>query len=192
MAAAGAAFALALGVGSVGHASVKVVDGVQLQSGGTFILKLATDETHEFFDSIEAFPAPAGFTDATIYLTEPPHGHVGEGPPLPGPPGSTGLAISDVFTLVNNPTTGQVSAYFASDGASADEIGLLVTSPNFFVSKETGKWQDVSGAFGQPAGFAQIISDVPEPGTWAMLIFGLGAIGAAARSHRRRREASAA
>jgi hypothetical protein len=151
--AAGAALALAFGVGTA-HAAVVCgggpCDSLLLQSGGTTITFNQTDESHEFYSSQLSFPVPNNFVSGTIYLTE---------------PGSS--AISDGFTLVFNPNTNHIDAYFISDGADASEwstfLANVVTS-NIMRIPETGNWQDVSSFFGQPAGFSKIQSVVPEPG----------------------------
>ncbi len=111
---------------------------------------------------------PAGFSAATVFLTE---------------PANQGGGYSDALTIMTN-TTGGVNILFFSDPV---EIPTLDIMPRQFTIAETGKWQDVSSYFGQPAGFAQVISDVdvvPEPGAWSMLIVGLGALGAALRRRR--------
>jgi hypothetical protein len=161
---AGIGLGLVLAFAGVGSASAaKLQDGVWLQSGGQTVLFTSTDELHEAFTSLQAFVTPTGFTDGTVYM---------------GRPGEHELfgAYSDAFTLVS--TNGHVDAYFISDGASAQEQSAFVHVPN--------QWQDVSGFFGQPDGFARILSDVPEPATWAMMLVGFGAIGATLRSSRRR------
>ena len=164
---AGAALAAALG-GSTAYAATPV-DGYQLVSGPTQVSWEQFDETHEFNTSLQAFPVPNGFQDGTVFLTE------------------AGGGFSDAFTLVNDPASNQVNAYFISDGASADEMSRFITATRTITIPETGNWQDVSDFFGQQPGFAQIISDidaVPEPATWALMILGFGAIGATLRRHR--------
>lgn len=171
---AGVGLGLVLAFAGVGSASAMsppssagLVDGVFLQSGGQTVLFASTDETHEAFTSLQAFPTPVGFVGGTVYL-----GGLG----FPGG--------SDAFTLVS--TNGHVDAYFISDGASALELSSFVKSPRSMGIVETGNWQDVSAFFGQGAGFAQILSDVPEPATWAMMLVGFGAIGVTLRGSRRR------
>jgi hypothetical protein len=143
-------------------------DALILNSGGVTITRSAIDEQHEFFQVLQAFDTPAGFTDATVTLLEPGSGDV-----------------SDRFTLLNDPLTNHVNAYFLSDGASASEVASFVSVANQFTITETGNFQDVSSYFGQSAGFAQILSDVPEPATWAMMLVGFGAAGGMIRSRRR-------
>ena len=161
--------ALAAGLGGSAATAATPVDGYQLVSGPTHVTWEQFDESHEFNSSLQAFPAPTGFQDGTVYLTE------------------AGGGFSDAFTLVNDPASNQVNAYFISDGASADEMSRFITATRTISLPETGNWQDVSDFFGQQTGFAQIISDVdavPEPATWALMILGFGAIGAALRRHR--------
>ncbi len=104
---------------------------------------------------------PIGFQEATVFLTE---------------PGTHG-GYSDALTILTN-TTGGVDIFFASDPVS---LSLVHIAARQFSIEETGKWQDVSGYFGQGPGFAQVISDVPEPAVWAMMILGVGMVGGALR-----------
>jgi hypothetical protein len=159
---------LAIGLcGSAAYAATPL-DGYKLKSGTVTVTSQSFDESHEFASTLRAFATPAGFTGGTVFLTEP-----GGGP-------------SDGFTLVSDPTTGLINAYFISDGATASEVSRFVTSTRTMSIEETGSFQDVSAFFGQANGFAQITSDldVPEPTIWALLILGFGAIGSAIRRHR--------
>jgi hypothetical protein len=191
--AAGAAVALGFGVGAA-HAAVvapatdscshTICDGVRLKSGGVSVHFAVTNESKEFFVEKRAAPTPPGFTNGTIYLTEPGTGNA--------------RVISDAFTLINDP--GHLNVYFISDGASPGQQALFKSVTRHEFLPETGHWQDVSSFFGQAPGFARIISDVPgivqhggvpEPGTWAMMIVGVGAIGAMTRRNRRLHSAAA-
>lgn len=70
------------------------------------------------------------------------------------------------------------------DGAPAPLGGYAFSSGNW-----SGNWARLDGlnigirVFGDPSGA------IPEPGTWALLIFGFGAVGAGMRSRRRPRVA---
>jgi hypothetical protein len=168
--------ALAIG-GSAQACPNGLCDAFFLHSGGVTITRQVTDETQEFMAALETFPTPANFQDGTVWLLE---------------PAKAGGGVSDGFTLVSDPNTGHVNAYAISDGASSAEWALFVVSARSTGLTETGGWQDVSAFFGQAPGFAKILSDVPEPRTWAMLLLGAGALGALARTQRRGKlEASA-
>jgi hypothetical protein len=170
--------ACALGAGVSAKAATTPVDGVKvLVPGQTEIDFLEFSDapgSPEFFISTTFLPI--GFSEATVFLTE---------------PGSA--EVSDALSILLN-TTGGVDIFFFSDPLT---IPLADIAPAQFTIAETGDWQDVSSFFGQPAGFAQVISDidtvtVPEPATWAMMLAGFGMIGATLRGSRRRRIASTA
>ena len=192
---AGLALALACG-GAAGSAAAATVfdapllgvttlaasdidDAVLVQSGGTTVSFLQSNEEHEFFDSLQSVETPVGFTDATVFLTG---ATQDENEPL-----LFGL-YSDGFTI--NDVNGHLNIYFISAGATQDEMNMFVTDANQHIIPETGQFQDVSSFFNQPAGFAQILSDIaiPEPSTWAMMLLGFGGMGAVLR--RRRRQAA--
>ncbi len=173
---AGLALVLAFG-GLAGTATAAAIldDAAQVQSGGTTVVFNQATEAHEFFSSLQSIVTPAGFTDATVFLTEP-AAETGE-PPLFG-------LYSDGFTI--NDVNGHLNIYFISAGASADEQNMFVTDATQFVIPETGSFQDVSSHFSQSSGFAQILSDVavPEPATWALMLLGFGGLGATLRMKR--------
>jgi hypothetical protein len=174
----GAVVALGLACGGVaGTATAAAIldDAVVVQSGGTTVVFNQATEAHEFFLSLQSIVTPAGFTDATVFLTAP-SAESGE-PPLFG-------LYSDGFTI--NDVNGHLNIYFISAGATADELNMFVTDTNQFVIPETGSFQDVSSHFGQSPGFAQILSDVavPEPATWALMLLGFGGLGATLRMKR--------
>jgi len=51
-------------------------------------------------------------------------------------------------------------------------------------------WTDLANTSASNSVFARDVTAVPEPGTWALMLAGLGITGAAARSARRRRQAA--
>jgi hypothetical protein len=71
------------------------------------------------------------------------------------------------------------------DGGFSITLGSLsdrLTLDKFFV-----RFQDISGAAGGDSGVGTgVVSLVPEPGVWAMLIVGFGLVGGTIRSRRRR------
>jgi hypothetical protein len=113
----------------------------------------------EFFVGTTALPI--GFQEGTVFLTEP----------------GTG-AYSDALTVIKN-TTGGIDILFFSDPETIPPIDIL---PNQLTITETGQVQDVSSFFG-PNILVQVGSDlnVPEPAAWALMLVGLGGVGAALR-----------
>jgi hypothetical protein len=179
----GVALSLALAFGAAvggAAASTSLDDGVMVVSGGTTVNWLQGDESHEFFQSLGAVETPAGFTAATVYLTGP--ADSGESP-LPG-------SVSDAFTITSSASNpGHLDIFFISAGASSSEIAnFLFLSPPSALNTlaETGSFQDVSSYFGQQSGFAKVMSDVPEPTTWAMMLIGVGGIGGLLRRNVRK------
>jgi hypothetical protein len=83
--------------------------------------------------------------------------------------------------LIGESTTGSFSIKLATASNS-------LTLDKFFV-----RFQSISGAAGGDSGVGTgIVTAVPEPATWAMLIAGFGAVGGAMRIRRRRDLALAA
>jgi len=174
-----ALLACTLGAAGSARAAALPVDGVKVlvpgQTEVDFLEFSDATTAPEFF--IGTTFLPLGFTAATVFLTEPDTG-----------------AESDALTIIQN-TTGGVDIFFFSDPLT---IPLADIAPLTFTIPETGDWQDVSSFFGQPAGFAQVISDIdpgtrgiPEPAVWAMMLAGFGMIGRALRASRRRQVAPA-
>lgn len=134
-------------------------------------------------------PLTVGFLpSAAVVLLEP----LGE----PIDPGSapvfwpgTNRYVSDIVVRYNvNP----FGFAFISDGHAslATWVTFLSTAPAGAVVAldETGVFQDLTTALGIPAGTGvtvRIISDVPEPGTAALLLAGAGVVGWAARRRTR-------
>jgi hypothetical protein len=167
---AGLAMMLACGGYVCGAAAT---DSVNVTTGGTVVIFGQNNENHEYFQALQSAVTPANFTDATVWLTGPAdHGEA----PLWG-------LYSDGFTI--NSVNGHLNIYFISAGATADEQNTFVIDTNQFTLGETGGFQDVSSYFGQSSGFAEIRSDIPEPATWALMMIGLGVLGAGLRGSRR-------
>jgi hypothetical protein len=185
-------FALTLTVGFVFHADpAKAFDRVVISiPGGGTLLDLTFGEGGaapvESLGLSAAGPSfgapPAGFVPGfSIILTEP------EGilePPDPNPPvfmpdGHT--EVSDVV-LVDPNTQG---LYFVSDGSQdfATMVGIALGLPLGFVAfEETGALQDLTPYLPGSPYQIQFLSDVPEPGTMALVSFGL--LGMAVRARR--------
>jgi hypothetical protein len=156
------------------QAAVLPVDGVKVQVPGHTAVTFETfDDTPgspEFFVGLTFLPT--SFSDATIFLSE---------------AASQGGGVSDALSIMVDSAGTGINIFFFSDP-------LQIPAPDIatrqFTIAETGQWQDVSSYFGQPAGFAQVISDldattpVPEPAAWAMIMLGLACVGAVARRRR--------
>ena len=182
-----AAAAMSWAFATVPASAVPTLDDVELSNGSTLISFAQLDESHEFFNPSTTFATPAGFTGATIYLTE-------NGALSCTPTASTLGDCSDGLTITADPTSGQLDLWFVSDDASSGELATFFANVSTNVSflAETGTLQDVSATFGQSAGFAQVQSDidavtVPEPLT--LSLFGSGLVGLGAL--RRRKTAKA-
>lgn len=89
------------------------------------------------------------------------------------------LQAYDGMTLVGTDTVSSVSAYAPGTVVSFNFSSPTITS---IVISTTDDYEGFGlGGSGGTGGY-----DVPEPATWAMLLVGFGAIGAAMRSSRRR------
>jgi hypothetical protein len=97
---------------------------------------------------------------------------------------------SDTFTLT---AATQVDAAFTFSGVDSP-VGFLNGSGSTFIfysagapSPDLGTALDggLTGAFPRTYDFSLTIAGVPEAGTWALMIVGLGAAGAALRARRR-------
>ena len=135
-------------------------------------------------------PTALGLPPASGVVLLEPLGHL----PDPGDspvfwPG-TNRIVSDVLVRYNlNP----FAFVFVSDGQTAMGawVALLAGAPpgTVRVIEETGAFQDVTADLGFAVGTpisVRIISDIPEPGTAALLLAGAGIIGWTARRRNRR------
>lgn len=94
----------------------------------------------------------------------------------------------------------QFSGTFDGTSAATATAGLFDLSFIYTITAGTGRFADGTGAFsgigtvdvrgGPPSRLSLAFSAVPEPGTWATMLIGFGAIGGAMR--RRRRQAAGA
>jgi hypothetical protein len=189
-------FAVTLTIASVFHAgAVKAFDEVNVQplGGGTPILDLTYGEggsipTLEALGLSAAGPSfgtpPGGFGTAgfAIILTEP--AGLLEAPDAAPPVYlPNGVQISDVI-LVDPVSQG---LYFVSDG-SQDWTTVTATANALFLAGaavpllETGALQDLTPYLPGSPYKISFLSDVPEPGTMALVTFGL--LGMAVRARR--------
>jgi hypothetical protein len=100
------------------------------------------------------------------------------------------------FTLTDAADVGGTSDYiYAWNGliyfdSDSEKSGPRLTIPSvdtsrFTILRETGRWQDLSSAFGYYKGTFLVASDVPEPSSWMMMLAGFGGLGAMMRRRRR-------
>lgn len=96
--------------------------------------------------------------------------------------------LSDTSELSGNAGDNFFTITFNSDGGATP----LVAYANGINMEETGNWQDIvfsgsvsNGDFYSAQMRSAIESPVPEPTTWALMLAGLGGVGAALRSRRR-------
>jgi hypothetical protein len=131
-----------------------------------------------------AFGAPVdpfATTNTIVVMTEPAGEPPGESPIfIPG----TNQIISDLVLSPHGPSPGgPVGVLFLSDGdPRVPQIASLLPVVAFSVLEETGDLQDLSALLGSDPLTVQVQSDVvPEPGTFALLGFGLVVLAARRR-----------
>ncbi len=95
--------------------------------------------------------------------------------------------LSDTSEISGNAGDAFITFNFLSDSDSGPS---LVALPNGGHFDENGQWQDIVFPGTVSNGDFYTIQmrsdlDVPEPATWALMLFGFGAMGLALRSHRR-------
>ncbi|WP_245727453.1 PEP-CTERM sorting domain-containing protein [Nitrosovibrio tenuis] len=166
---------------------------------GTQISFTASNQGQEFFTTPTAGVAPAGFTGRTVFLIGA-YDEASVGSNLTSLGGfnlPSNWNVSDALTIRPS-SDGKLDVSFISDGASAAEArsfpvwnsatGGMITSAGdlsgtggpLFIG-ETGGQQDLSSVFGLAPGSITVMSAVPEPETYAMLLAGLGLMGAVVR-----------
>jgi hypothetical protein len=106
----------------------------------------------------------------------------------------TGFFTTAEFNLTDQPdnatliitTAGGVSQEFAIDRNGANRFGIQVTSTDLITSATLNSAAGF-GTFSQLrlGGLTSATGSVPEPSTWAMMLFGFGGVGVAMRRRRR-------
>ena len=148
-------------------------DGVYYNSAGVAGGWWTYIEGVESSVQTQQFTTPGGLVSGIVDIL--PGGDAGESALAGG--------LSDRVAVFDN--GGQVDVYYLSEAASPAEIATFNAATTGLsvlgTITETGHWQDVSSYFGQPSGFVNIQSDVPEPGAWALMLAGFGLAGTALR-----------
>ena len=165
-----AAVAVALAASTPASAALLdgFADGYSVVSGGTHAIFISSSELAggEASFTLAGPLVPMGFTSGIIVLIDPP---------------SEGGSVSDLFGLKVDPNAPtELFIGMVSDGASAADIATFFAAfsgdnGNTLASlTETGRSQDVTRFFSADPTFnVQVVSDVPEPVTIAVLGVGL-------------------
>jgi hypothetical protein len=162
--------------------ALKITDG----TGKVVVDFSKTDDAaaSQFFSATQvgAIPNINNFKPGTLFLTEPagaePAGEQNSILTTLGDPPVDVRAnkYSDALSINGSLLTGKFNVFFISDGASAEQAKSFPVFDNQTKIVEKTGPQDVSAAFGFPAGSIMVTSDVPpipEPSTWLLFAFGL-------------------
>jgi hypothetical protein len=170
-------------------AHAATTDSIKVKVGRTVVVNFSTgDETKQAFTKLQVAAFPDGFKPGTLYLIEPKTEKDSILTSLEGKDVSD-LRISDAISLNGSATTGKFNVFFISDGATKAQRDAFPIFATVNKIDEKGGPLDVSSYFGFPKGSIIVSSDVPEPGTWALMIAGMAGLGAVLRL-RRSREAA--
>jgi hypothetical protein len=161
---------------------------------GAILFDVVVSETGDFAPFFGANPPNDLLGNTFVILLEPANEPAGENPILM--PDGSGRIVSDlVIASFRNPKlpTGP-GVIFYSDGHPSlaglvASLAPILQNGNVSVLDETGDLQDLSALIGSDAfGLkVQVQSDVvPEPGTFALVGFGLAGLVAVRRAHRHR------
>ena len=195
-----------LGVASapgIAAAQAAVLDSVTVTIGGKVVAAFnANNETQQYFQQLAIAPTPNGFKARTVLLVEPRH-EFGTGSEIASLGGQdiASLHASDAITFTS--TGGMLNVYWISDGATTAQLNGFPVRRNprggFGLAPEENAPLYQGSYWGLPNRSVVVQSDVaprppgaPEPAAWAMMLLGLGGVGAALRDARRRRAAALA
>jgi hypothetical protein len=183
--------------------AAQVFDRVLVRVNGKVVVNFnanAENGGQEVFTALQVGPVNPNFVAGTIFLTEP-VAEQGTGSEITslGNTDVSAFHVSDALSINASNLTGLFNVQFISDGASTTDLNnfpIYRRQPNNTVGTvaERNGWINVTSYYSVPATVQIFVrSDAaaghgvsaPEPASWAMMLLGLGGLGAALRARRR-------
>jgi hypothetical protein len=169
------------GQGASGTLFIDILSPNNLAIPGSFTITGALSGTATLFSST---PWTAGFLDAYLGISASPANPIGAFLPatLTYQPGATGYYVFQAnlgsTTLLGTSGVGQ-----PGQDAFLLQLGQNLAAGGYIVA-----FLDQDGSFGATANSGAILETdrLPEPGTWAMMLLGFGAVGIAIRRSRKK------